>query len=65
MAILGGEAHPALSAVVLNAAAALSLVRGDDLRACAEEVREVIASRRAQATFEVWQRAARRAKEAP
>jgi anthranilate phosphoribosyltransferase len=65
MAILGGEPHPALSAVVLNAAAALSLVRGDDLRACAEEVRAVIASRRAQATFDVWQREARRAKAAP
>jgi anthranilate phosphoribosyltransferase len=65
VAILGGEAHPALSAVVLNAAAALSLVRGDDLRACADEVRDVIASRRAQAAFEVWRRAAHRAKGAP
>lgn len=63
LAILRGEAHPALSAVVLNAAAALSLVRGGDLRACADEARSAVASRRAQQTFEEWQRAARRAKE--
>ena len=63
MAMLDGEAHPALAAVVLNAAAALSLVRGGDLRACADEAREAIASQRAKATFGAWQVAARRAKE--
>ncbi|MDB5215360.1 MAG: Anthranilate phosphoribosyltransferase, partial [Myxococcaceae bacterium] len=65
IAILAGDEHPALSAVVLNAAAALSLVRGDDLRACAEEIRAVIATGRAKATFDVWQREACRAKAAP
>ena len=65
VAILGGDDHPALAAVILNAAAALSLVRGDDLRACAEEIRAVIATGRAKATFDAWQREARRAKEAP
>jgi anthranilate phosphoribosyltransferase len=63
--MLRGEPHPALPAVVINAAAALSLVRGDDLRACAEEASDVIASGRAFATLEAWRRAARAAKEAP
>jgi anthranilate phosphoribosyltransferase len=61
-AILGGEDHPALPAVILNAAAALSLVRGGDLRACAEEARAVIASRRAEDTLEGWRRVALAAK---
>ena len=65
LAILDGTAHPALSAVILNAAAALALVRGGDLRAAADEVRDVIASRRARAAFDAWQREARRVKEAP
>ena len=60
--MLGGGEHPAVSAVVLNAAAALSLVRGGDLRACADEARDVIASRRAERTLEDWRRAARAAK---
>jgi anthranilate phosphoribosyltransferase len=63
VAILDGDAHPALSAVVLNAAAALALVRGGDLRASADEVRDVIASRRARAAFDLWHREARRAKD--
>ncbi|MDB4936088.1 MAG: Anthranilate phosphoribosyltransferase [Labilithrix sp.] len=58
VAMLAGEHHPAVAAVVLNAAAALSLVRSGDLRACAEEARAAIASRRAQQTFEGWRRAA-------
>ena len=62
-AILAGEGHPALPAVLLNAAAALALVRGGDLRACAEEARSAIASRRAKETLAAWQRAARRARD--
>ena len=63
VAMLGGEGHPALSAVILNAAAALSLVRGHDLRACAEEARSLVESRRAYETLEDWRRIARAAKE--
>lgn len=65
VAILDGDEHPATSAVILNAAAALSLVRGDDLRACADEARASIESGRARATLETWQRAARRVRQAP
>ena len=63
VALLADDEHPALSAVVLNAAAALALVRGGDLRACAEEARAAIASRRAREALEGWRRAAQRAKE--
>jgi anthranilate phosphoribosyltransferase len=64
VALLSGDGHPALPAVVINAAAALALVRGGDLRACAEEARSAIDSQRAKATLARWQQAARRAKEA-
>lgn len=63
VALVSGDGHPALSAVVINAAAALALVRGGDLRACAEEARSAIDSQRAKETLATWQRAARRAKE--
>ena len=63
VALLDGRGHPALDAVVLNAAAALALVRGDDLRACAEEARAAIDAGRAKTTLADWQRAAQRAKE--
>jgi anthranilate phosphoribosyltransferase len=62
-AILAGEDHPALSAVVLNAAAALSLVRDGDLRACADEAKSAIQSRRAEATLDAWRTVARRVRE--
>ena len=62
-AILEGDGHPALLAVVVNAAAALALVRGGDLRACAEEARAAIDSKRAKQTLAAWQHACRRAKE--
>jgi anthranilate phosphoribosyltransferase len=65
LAMLRGEPHPALAAVILNAAAALSLVRGGDLRACADEAKSSIASGRAYETLERWRRAALRAKETP
>ena len=61
--LLDGGGHPALLAIVLNAAAALALVRGGDLRACAEEARAAIDSGRAKRTLDTWQRVARRAKE--
>ena len=61
IAILEGEDHPAMRAVVLNAAAALAVV---DERAslvdCAERARDAIASRRARETLEVWRASARR-----
>jgi len=64
LSILRGERHPALPAVVLNAAAALALVRGaGDLRACAEEARTAIESGATLRTFDGWIVAARRAKE--
>lgn len=65
VAMLEGKPHPALSAVVLNAAAALSLLRsgGGDLRECAEEARATLASGRARAKLEAWRNAARRANE--
>lgn len=62
-AILAGEDHPAFSAVVLNTAAALALVRGGDLRACAEEARSAIESRRAEATLDAWRSVARRVRD--
>jgi len=63
VALFEGAGHPALPAVVINAAAALALVRGGDLRACAEEARSAIDSQRAKQTLAQWQRAARRAKD--
>jgi len=62
VALLDGRGHPARDAVVLNAAAALSLVRGGDLRACAEEARAAIDAGHAKATLAGWQHAALRAK---
>jgi anthranilate phosphoribosyltransferase len=63
VALLSGDGHPALLAVVINAAAALALVRGGDLRACADEARGAIDSHRAKETLAAWRLAARRAKE--
>jgi anthranilate phosphoribosyltransferase len=62
--ILRGDDHPALGAVVVNAAAALAVLRGDrlDLRDAAREVRDTIASGRARETLEAWRAAAGRAK---
>jgi anthranilate phosphoribosyltransferase len=61
--ILAGEPHPAREAVVLNAAAALVVATGDDLRACAERARAAIESRSAQAKLEQWRVAAASARE--
>lgn len=59
LGILRGEPHSAANAVVLNAAAALHVVRGGDLRACANEARDALASGRAFATLERWREAVR------
>lgn len=60
--VLSGEAHPATDAVVVNAAAALCVVRGGDLRDRASEARDALASGRALATLEGWRRAAKKQK---
>lgn len=58
LGLLRGEPHAAAAAVVLNAAAALHVVRGGDLRACAAEARAAIETGRALATLETWRAAA-------
>jgi anthranilate phosphoribosyltransferase len=60
--ILEGDDHPAKTAVIVNAAAALHVARGADLAACAREAGEAIASGRAKATLAAWREAAQRAK---
>jgi anthranilate phosphoribosyltransferase len=59
LGLLRGEPHEAANAVVLNAAAALHVVRGGDLRACATEAKDALASGRALATLEKWREAVR------
>lgn len=58
VSILRGEAHPARDAVILNAAAALHVARGDALEACTAAARDALASGAAWATFERWRDAA-------
>lgn len=53
-AILDGEDHPARDAVVLNAAAALSIATGDAPRASAERARGAIAGGAARETLARW-----------
>ena len=61
--ILEGEAHPARDAVILNAAAALAVAGGEiALTACAERVREAIASGAARERLELWRAVTARAK---
>ncbi len=62
--ILAGEPHPATAAVVLNAAAALVVLDGDDPRAAATRARRALDEGTAKATLELWRRACREAKEA-
>jgi anthranilate phosphoribosyltransferase len=59
-AIIDGQAHPARGAVVLNAAAALAVATGDDLRACADRARAAVDSGAARATLDRWRRVAAR-----
>jgi len=63
-ALLGGALHPARTAVVLNAAAALAVVMGDDLRACAQRAEGLLADGSAHATLAAWRLAARAARDA-
>ncbi len=63
LGLLHGEPHAAAAAVVLNAAAALHVARGGELRACANDARDAIASGRALATLEAWRAAAKRQRE--
>jgi anthranilate phosphoribosyltransferase len=61
-AILDGERHPARDAVVVNAAAALAVVTGDDLRACADRASRALENGDARQVFQRWMDAALRAK---
>jgi anthranilate phosphoribosyltransferase len=63
-AILAGKGHAAREAVVLNAAAALAVATGDDLRACAERARDAIDRGAAHETLVRWTAAALRARDA-
>jgi anthranilate phosphoribosyltransferase len=63
-AILDGEKHPARDAVLLNAAAAIAVVTGDDLRACAERARKAIDTGAARSTLDRWRRVALRVRDA-
>ena len=56
-AILGGEPHAATEAIVLNAAAALVVARGQELRAAADEARAAIREGKAKATLDAWRTA--------
>jgi anthranilate phosphoribosyltransferase len=58
------EEHPARTAVLLNAAAALALVRGNDLKAAYEEAAAAIDAGHAHATVDAWRRLALAAREA-
>jgi anthranilate phosphoribosyltransferase len=60
--ILGGAAHPAAEAIVLNAAAALVVARGTAPREAAAEARDAIRSGRARSTLSTWISAAEHAK---
>ncbi len=61
--ILAGETHPARSAVIVNAAAALSVLRGTAPAEAAREASDAVASGKARQTLAEWRTAARRAKE--
>lgn len=58
--LLSGDAHAASEAVVLNAASALAIATGDDLRACADRARRVLRAGLALNTLNVWRAAAKR-----
>lgn len=63
-AIVSGEKHAAREAVVLNAAAALVVVTGDDPRACADRARRAMDDGAARDKLDAWRRAALRARSA-
>ncbi len=60
--IVRGEPHPATLAVILNAAAALAIATGEDLKGAAERARRAIVQGAAQETLDTWRAAALRAK---
>lgn len=63
LGLLHGEPHAAAAGVILNAAAALHVARGGELRACAAEASDAITSGRALATLETWRAVAKRQRE--
>ncbi len=60
--ILRGEPHPARSAIVLNAAAAVVVAQGKEPKEAAIEADRALSSGRALGTLERWRAAARRAR---
>ncbi|MDP9000719.1 MAG: anthranilate phosphoribosyltransferase [Myxococcota bacterium] len=58
--LLSGENHPARDAILLNAAAALAVATGDELRACTDRARSAIDGGGARATLDRWRRVAMR-----
>ncbi|MGH7270286.1 MAG: anthranilate phosphoribosyltransferase [Polyangiaceae bacterium] len=63
--ILAGGPHPASEAVVLNAAAAVAVATGDDLRTSARRARRAIEEKVALATLDRWRQVAKRARGGP
>jgi anthranilate phosphoribosyltransferase len=59
--VLAGEAHPAASALLLNAAASLALAQGSKLKDAAELARATVASGAALQTLDRWCEVSRRA----
>ena len=57
--VLEGKTHPARDAIILNAAAALTVVRGGDPKEHAREARDALVSGKAARTLETWRTAAR------
>jgi anthranilate phosphoribosyltransferase len=61
-AILEGQPHRARDAVVLNAAAALAIATGEELKACTARARRAIDRGDARETLDRWRRVAQRAR---
>jgi anthranilate phosphoribosyltransferase len=62
LTILRGEPHPARSAIVLNAAAAVVVARGTEPKAATAEVERALSTGRAVAKLEQWRAVVSRAK---
>lgn len=60
LSILEGDAHPAREAVILNAAASLTVATGDEPRATSERARRAIDDGSARRTLETWRRVVQR-----
>jgi anthranilate phosphoribosyltransferase len=61
--VLRGEPHIARHPIILNAAAAIAVVRGGDLKAAAAEAERMIVSGQALAKHEQWKTVAKRARD--